>query len=171
MSGFTLIELMITVAIIGIVAAIGVPSFLDMMSQNRSISLANELTASLNLARSEAIKRGKRVSVCKSGNVSSSSPICSSSTNWQNGWLIFVDSGTLGSFDSSDERLKVGQPSASNAVITTDQTFTNYISYLPSGMSKGSDLPNGSIDICVSHIARSIHINTTGRIRFEKGVC
>jgi len=172
--GFTLIELMITVAIVGIVASLGVPSFQEMLHQNRASSLANELATSLNLARSEAIKRGTRVSVCKSANITESSPTCSTATttNWQNGWLIFVDKGTSGTFDnSSDTRLKVGQPSNSNAVIIADPTFTNYISYLSSGISRGSGLPNGSLDICVGGVQRSIIISSTGRIRSAKGTC
>jgi type IV fimbrial biogenesis protein FimT len=169
--GFTLVELMITVAIVGIVASLAVPSFQDMLNQNRASSLANELASSLNLARSEAIKRGTQVSVCKSANITASSPTCSTTANWQNGWLIFVDKSTSGTFDGTDTPLKVGQPSNNNAVITAAPTFTNYISYLPSGMSKGSGLPNGSLDICVNHIARSIIINTTGRNRFSKGTC
>jgi len=166
--GFTLVELMITVAIVGIVAALGIPSFQEMLRQNRASSLANELAASLNLARSEAIKQGARVSVCKSANITDASPTCSTTANWQNGWLIFVDKGTSGSFDdSSDTRLKVGQPSNSNAVISAGSTFTNYVSYLPSGSSPS----NGTLDICVDDVKRSIIIITTGRIRFSKGTC
>ncbi len=172
--GFTLIELVVTVAIVGIVSALGVPSFQSMLNQSRVTSLANELTTSLNLARSEAIKRGVQVTVCKSANPTATSPTCSTSASWQNGWLVFVDlstSGSLGTFDGSDIRLKVGQPSTSSAVISADTTFANYVGYLPSGMSKGSSLSNGSLDVCVSGIKKSIIINTTGRIRFSKGTC
>jgi len=170
--GFTLVELMVTVAIIGIVTSLGVPNFLEMMRQNSATSLANELASSLNLARSEAIKRGTQVTVCKSANITNSSPTCSTTANWQDGWLIFVDKGTSGTYDNAtDIRLKVGQPSNSSAVISADSTFSNYVAYLPSGMSKGSGLPNGSLDICVGDIQRSIILNTTGRIRFSKGTC
>jgi type IV fimbrial biogenesis protein FimT len=169
--GFTLVELMITVAIVGILAAIAAPSFQDMLNQTRASSLANELAASLNLARSEAIKRGTQVTVCKSGNITAASPTCSTTASWQDGWLIFVDTGTSGTFDGTDTRLKVGQPSNSSAVITAGSTFAHYVSYLSSGMSKGSSLPNGSLVICVNHVERSIIINTTGRNRFSKGVC
>jgi type IV fimbrial biogenesis protein FimT len=170
--GFTLVELMITVAIVGIVASIGVPSFQEMLNQNRASSLANELATSLNLARSEAIKRGAQVSVCKSGNVTASSPTCSTAASWKDGWLIFVDKGTAGTFDNgSDTRLKVGQPSNSNANINGYTNFANYVAYLPSGMSKGNSLPNGSLDICVDGVQRSIKINSTGRSRLSKGTC
>ena len=165
--GFTLVELMVTVAIVGILAAIGAPSFKDMLNQTRASSLANELAASLNLARSEAIKRGTRVSVCKSANITDSSPICSTTANWQDGWLVFVDKSTSGTFDGTDTPLKVGQPSNSSAVITLNINSDNYISYLPSGSSPS----NGTLSICVGGIQRSIIIITTGRNRFSKGTC
>jgi type IV fimbrial biogenesis protein FimT len=170
--GFTLIELMITVAIVSILAGIAVPSFREMLRQNRATSLANELATSLNLARSEAIKRGTVVSVCKSGNVTNASPTCSTTANWQDGWLIFVDKGTAGTFDAvSDTRLKIGQPSSNSAVITGDTTFADYIAYHPSGMSKGSGLPNGSFHICADGVKRKLTISATGRIRFIKETC
>jgi type IV fimbrial biogenesis protein FimT len=166
-SGFTLVELMIVVAIVGILAAIGAPSFQDMLNQTRASGLANELAASLNLARSEAIKRGTQVSVCKSGNITAASPTCSTAANWQNGWLVFVDTSTSGTFDGTDTRLKVGQPSNSSAAITFNNNSDNYISYLPSGSSTS----NGTLSICVGGIQRSIIIISTGRNRFSKGTC
>jgi type IV fimbrial biogenesis protein FimT len=170
--GFTLVELMITVAIVSIVAAIGVPSFQEMLRQNSATSLANELATSFNLARSEAIKRGTLVSVCKSGNVTDASPTCSTTASWQDGWLIFEDKGTAGTFDTaSDTRIKIWQPSSNSAAITGDTTFADYIAYHPSGMSKGSGLPNGSFHICVDGAKRKLTISATGRIRFIKETC
>jgi type IV fimbrial biogenesis protein FimT len=167
--GFTLIELMITVAIVSILAGIAVPSFREMLRQNRATSLANDLAGSLNLARSEAIKRGTQVTVCKSGNITNASPTCdaTTTTTWQNGWLIFEDKSTTGTFDVGDTRLKIGQPLNTTAVITPEAIFTNFISYLPSGMSKSS----GDIVICVDGAQRSVNISPTGRVRFTKGTC
>ena len=171
--GFTLLELMIAVAIVGILTTLALPSFREMLRQNRATGLANDLAAALNLARSEAIKRGTQATVCKSGNITAASPTCSTAANWQDGWLIFVDTGVAGTVDGTDVRLKVGQPSNSVAVISADSsnTFANYVSYLPSGMSKGSSWSNGSLNICVDGAERSVILNTTGRVRFSKGTC
>lgn len=171
--GFTLVELLITIAIVSILAAIGVPSFREMLRQNRATSLANELATSLNLARSEAIKRGTPVTLCKSANITDASPTCSTATNayWQNGWLIFLDKGTIGTFDNaSDERLKIGQPTMSNIAITPTTSYANYMSYLPNGVSKGNGFQNGSFNICVDGLQKSVIINATGRVRFSKPV-
>jgi type IV fimbrial biogenesis protein FimT len=168
-SGFTLTELMVTVAIVGILAGLAAPSFRDMLNQNNATSLANELATTLNLARSEAIKRAVRVTVCKSADITNASPTCSTTASWQDGWLIFTDKSTSGTFDSAtDTPLKVAQPNSSRAVITAASTFANYISYLPSGLSRGSGLPNGSLSICVDGAQRSIVIHATGRVHIDR---
>ncbi len=86
-AGFTLIELLMVIAIAAILASIAVPSYQWIMSRTRLSTQANELTTALSLARSEAVKRGVRVTVCKS----SSGTGCTTSGNWQQGWIVFVD--------------------------------------------------------------------------------
>ncbi len=87
-SGFTLIELMITLIIAGTLYAIAGPSLVNVISQKQSVATTNELLAALHIARSEAIKLNKRVTICESSNGSS----CSSTGEWENGWIVFVDS-------------------------------------------------------------------------------
>jgi type IV fimbrial biogenesis protein FimT len=90
-SGFTLIELMITVSIAGILLAIAVPSFTSTIKSNRLTANANQLVTALNLARSEAIKRGKQVTVRST----------SISTSWEGGWDVFVDINGNGAFNDN----------------------------------------------------------------------
>lgn len=92
--GLTLIEIMVTLAVVAVTLSIGVPSFQSMASGNRMSSAANSLIGALNVARSEAIKRGARVNVVAN----------SVSTDWTTGWKVQVnsdsaDTGTIKKFD------------------------------------------------------------------------
>ncbi|TWG90747.1 type IV fimbrial biogenesis protein FimT [Luteimonas sp. J16] len=82
-AGFTLIELMVTVAVIAILAVVGVPAMAGMINVNRINTATDNMIASLQLARSEAIRRGARVTVCASND----GQTCASSTDW-NRWIV-----------------------------------------------------------------------------------
>ena len=86
--GFTLLELMVTVTILAVGAAIAVPSYSAMLKSNRTKSVASELLAALSQARSEAARRGQPVSICKS---SDGCKCGGNSTQWESGWIVFVD--------------------------------------------------------------------------------
>lgn len=85
--GFTLIELMVTLAVAAIVLGIAIPSFNQTMRNNSSSALGSELAGALNYARSEAVKRAKRVSICASNDGAT----CLAADNWEEGWLVFID--------------------------------------------------------------------------------
>jgi len=89
--GLTLIEIMVTLAVVAITLSLGVPSFQGMVSSNRMSTTANSLISALNVARSEAIKRAARVNVVAT----------SASTNWATGWKVQVNSNSevIKSFD------------------------------------------------------------------------
>ena len=86
--GFTLLELMIVVAMLGVVTAIGLPSFRAMMITSEVVDVTNDFTITLKRARSEAIKRGKDIRICSSIDGESCSGVAG---NWNRGWLIYDD--------------------------------------------------------------------------------
>jgi len=100
--GFTLVELMITISIASILLAVAVPGYQSLMKGSHLATQANQFMTALHYARSEAVKRGMRVTICKSADGAT----CNGD-NWQDGWLIFSDAGTAGSVDSGDEILRV----------------------------------------------------------------
>jgi len=85
--GFTLLELMITLMLVGILLAVGVPSLKTFRQSNQLVASTNELLSALHIARSEAIKLNTRVSICDS----SDGKKCGLTGDWTNGWIVFVD--------------------------------------------------------------------------------
>ena len=94
--GVSLVEVIVTVAILAIIAAVGIPAFNNVILTNRLAAASNELVGSLQLARSEAIRRGARVVVCASSTGSS----CSG--GWSNGWIVFEDRNRDGAVSAGE---------------------------------------------------------------------
>jgi type IV fimbrial biogenesis protein FimT len=92
--GFTLVEMVVTVAVIGIILAIGVPSMTGFLASRAAVANAEELAEALRFARSEAVKRGTQVTICSS-DTSKSEPTCSNSKSWMSGWIVDMGGKTL----------------------------------------------------------------------------
>lgn len=117
--GFTFIELMIAVVLVGVLLGIGVPSFQSMMQVSRMTGDYNSLTGSLNFARSEAIKRASSISVCARATENS----CG--TDWSEGWLVFDDAGaTPGVIDDGETVLKATQLERRGMVLINNARIT-----------------------------------------------
>lgn len=157
--GFTLIELIITVAIAAIVLAVGVPSFQTMMRNNRAATYTNEFMSALNFARSEAIKRGLSVTLCPSAD----SATCAG-VNWEVGWITFVDVNNDGVVDAGDTILRLHDRLGGN---TTLQGARTRISYGNTGATAQTDTLVFSL--CDSNNQQNnIMISNTGRARVSK---
>lgn len=154
LSGFTLLELIITVAIAGIMLAIAIPSFQGQINSSRLATQTNDLMAALNYARSEAITRGSDITIARVGGASK---------DWSGGWTIKEDTTLL----KQHKTLKGG------VTLKTGGTFANAITYDSNGFSRGSsNLTNGSFVFCNAAqdlaSARKIAINNIGRAHVQK---
>ena len=89
--GFNLLELMITVAMAGILFGAGVPGFVRLVESNRVSATTNELVNAVNVARSEAIQRGELVTVCSS----TDGATCADAEDWSSGWVVLAEDGSL----------------------------------------------------------------------------
>lgn len=174
--GMTLVELLVTLAIAAILLSLAAPSMASFIQSTRLRGAANELASTLMYARSEAIKRGQSVTVCKSDNPNAVNPSCSTSATWQQGWLVFVDYDKDGVADSAttpaDLALRVGSPDISDLVVTFASNFKNYIQYTSNGVSIGSDkLAGGSLALCMNNKSQVLTVGTTGRLSMTSGAC
>lgn len=133
-TGFTLLELMVAVAILAIGTAIAAPSYSAMLRSNRTKSVASELLAALSLARSEAARRGQPVSICKS---SDGSNCAGSNTQWDSGWIVFVneDNDKPAVRDSGELILLARQNLPGGVTVRPNNNLTNYLTYSRTGLA------------------------------------
>jgi type IV fimbrial biogenesis protein FimT len=89
-TGFTLIDLLVTLAVLAIVIAIGVPGLQTITESNRAASQNNLIPGTLMNSRLEAIKRGSDVTICASTNPTAAVPVCDTN-QWEKGWIVFAD--------------------------------------------------------------------------------
>ena len=174
-NGFTLIELMITVAMAAIVLTLGVPSFQEIIRNNRLATQTNAFVGALSLARSEAVKRGVRVTVCKSADGAA----CIASGGYEQGWIVFTDPDNDAIVDAGETIIRVSETTASTGITLTGTTgnVADYVSYTADGITRlASGTPSGAfqagtLTVCKAPKARQIVINKTGRIRTTETTC
>jgi len=132
--GFTLLELMVVLAIAGVLMAIGIPSMRDFMRNSRITSAANDVMAALHFTRSEAIKRRMPVTLCTSASaVTDLNPTCAASP-FLTGWISFVDTNQSGQRDAGELVLLQHEPM--NADITARSSVDPFqVTYLLNGFA------------------------------------
>ncbi len=175
--GFTLLELVVTVALAGILAATAVPSFQDLVKENRLTSQVNDFIAANNLARSEAVRRGSFGALC----ASSDGVNCATAGGFAQGWIVFADDGSSRcTVEEEEEVLRVRtaleplNANGSSRQTVNGPSNVRCLRYKADGLLDG--VSNGTFRFCddrdgENNTARHVVLNRTGRVRVQRGAC
>lgn len=155
--GFTLLELMATIAVLGVVVGIAIPSFSQMITKNRIETTAYEVLNTVQAARSEAVKRKRSVRICAAKNAQMDE--CDNLSNWEFGWLLVLH---------SDNTVLKSWQNTSNVTVTGP---TAGIKILSSGMLDNSANVEVTAPNCGAGQKRTISINRIGNTTLTQGNC
>lgn len=173
--GFTLIEMMVTVVLLGVLIALVTPSFRDLLRDNRAATQANALVGSLMLARSEAVKRNVPVVACQSDDAAT----CGGEADaWAAGWLVWPDTDRDGALDNDGDDV----PEANEEPIIQSHAALTGRFDLGAAAASVTYNPDGSVvadadfelvppDSSDADHGRCIAIDATGRPTVTKGAC
>jgi type IV fimbrial biogenesis protein FimT len=170
--GFSMIELLVVLAIMGILAVLAMPSFARLAATNLVTAQVNDFIADSRFARTEALRRGTSVTMCRSGNPDSANPACAGTdvtSGWEGGWIIFVDNNSSNSRNGGEELLRVHAAMPDSGGIRKSGT-NNYnqlrygatgwaiaanatLRFLPKSPTAQADVTQGRT-VCISSLGR-----------------
>lgn len=169
-TGFTLIEMLIVVSIVGILSGVAFPYLSALVDSVRMRRIANSFLSSMLVARSEAIKRNGRVALCKSAD----GIACANTGDWEQGWIVFHDSNSDGLAQASEQVIQREQALPAGFRLSGNYMVSRYISFSPTGTTRtvGGAFQAGTVTLCkVSdriNEGRDIVLNNVGRMRVNK---
>lgn len=161
--GFTLIELMTTLGIVTILAAVAIPNLQSFTMNSRQTGGINDIVMGMRAARNTAITTNSRVTMC----ASKSGTNCEA-TEWNQGWIVFVDTDADQTVDAGESIIRSG---GSNETLTIKSgQFGNFLVYRPNGRVMNANVAqnSGTFSICDDRgtaYAKSIMLDLSGRAR------
>jgi type IV fimbrial biogenesis protein FimT len=171
-AGFTMTELLVVMVVIGILAAIGAPSYIYVSTSNRISSEINGLLGDMQFARSQAVKEGQTVTVCASSSPYTACTGSPGGSAWQNGWIVFLDANGNQQVDAGETILRV-QPAFSGtdtfvaSVATYSAATYNRMGYAPTGSANTLTI-NLHNSTTISDYTRCLAITPVGTAATEK---
>jgi len=160
---FSLYEALVTLAVVSTVSTIAVPSFQQLTSSQRMTTAVNSMVTALNLARSEAIKRGERATLCPSADGHACHSGGADSTAWEGGYLLYIDHNGNHEFDAGET--VVWRFGATEGLNIRSSAHRDHVTYQPNGTASGTNL---TFSLCAKHgrgMPRAVIVSNTGRAR------
>jgi len=155
---FTLIELMVTLAVAAILLSLAVPGMRDLVQNNRLVAAVNTFHSSLNLVRSEAVKQGRNAFLC----VSSNQVNCTGEADWRLGWVAWVDSNANGVLDAGETLRRV--EALPNTISVTPDTAISRFRIDATGSVDNANVKLTVCDDRTGEVGRQIRVMATGGI-------
>lgn len=161
--GFTLVETAVTLSVLALLVAIGLPSMREFRGRQQASAVANLLTSHFASARMTAISHNVPVMVCPSDGAG----ICRQGTDWGGHWLSFRDPDGNREPDDGNDIYRNDTVPGSPSIRVVSSRGRQHVRYQPTGMSYGTNL---TIRICLDgRVASSVILNNTGRARTVRG--
>ncbi|MFT6051790.1 MAG: type IV fimbrial biogenesis protein FimT [Halioglobus sp.] len=168
---FTLIELMVVIAIVALTLTSTTPAMLELIHNNALRSEAARLLSAINLMRSEAISRNSTVSMCPSSFVYDAVPVCS--RNYSDGWIIYTNGDKDREVDVDTETVLKAFEGLPAGYSLSNKAGTRNAFELISYLQDGSSRRNRTLLLCAPSPTRSpswsIVMNRVGRPRLARG--
>lgn len=169
MDGFTLFELMVVLAIVAILVTLAVPSLTRAVQANTMAITVNTFLADMRFARSESIRRGGGVTICRSSNPEAADAACYSGTSvgWETGWIVFHDLDNNGARAAAEPVLRVHAPIAAvNTILAVgDASIFGFTATGRLSRPSTTQLQFGSSPVYAADIQRTVCINPGGYAR------
>lgn len=156
--GLSLIELLITIAILAVIISVATPGLGSLVERNRVVTSANGLVAHLSYARQEAVMRGEFVSACPSHDQQT----CSRDNQWHQGFIVFRDADRRGQPASDDDVLRAVGPEPRLQMVSGGRTR---VRFQPSGAAYGTNLTIRVCDHESQRAGRAVVVSNPGRVR------
>jgi len=133
--GFSLIELLVTIAIAGVLLAVGLPSFRDFMASSEMAATNNSLVYSVQIARSTSMERLVPSGVCVSSNSMDDDAACDAGADYNEGWIVYADDNGNGVRDDVEDILDRSEAPGPAFTFTPAEVFASQIYFNDSGNS------------------------------------